>query len=109
MAIERATVVDVYQNENENAVLITDKGKMGADKIILTTGVWSKPLLQKFGIRIPMESERGYHIELVAPESYLAHSMMVVSGKFAVTPMQGRIRVGVVEFAGLETENAGSR
>ena len=102
---ERATVIDVHHNEHENAALITDKGKMGADKIILTTGVWSKPLLQKFGIRIPMESERGYHIELVAPESYPINSMMVVSGKFAVTPMQGRIRcAGVVEFAGLETE-----
>ena len=101
--LELATVIDLRQDSSGRAILITDKGEMGADKIALTTGVWSKPLLQKFGIRVPMESERGYHIELVNPELYPKNSMMVVGGKFAVTPMNGRIRcAGVVEFAGLE-------
>ena len=48
-----------------------------------------------------MESERGYHLELKSPERYPVNPMMVASGKFAVTPMNGRIRcAGVVEFGG---------
>ncbi|MCY4030602.1 MAG: FAD-binding oxidoreductase [Hyphomicrobiales bacterium] len=100
----RAAVSDIEINESGRAGLVTDEGPIGGDKIALTTGVWSKPLLTKFGLSIPLETERGYHIELVAPDSYPKNSMMVVSGKFVVTPMRGRIRcAGIVEFAGLKT------
>ena len=101
--IEIATVTDIRQTDAGHAELVTNKGVMSADKIALTAGVWSKALLDKFAIRIPLESERGYHIELVNPDSYPVNSMMVVAGKFAVTPMNGRIRCGgIVEFAGLK-------
>ena len=101
--IEIAAVTDIRQNSNGRAELITDKGVMSADKIALTAGVWSKALLAKFHIRIPLESERGYHIELVNPDCYPVNSVMVVAGKFAVSPLDGRIRCGgVVEFAGLK-------
>ena len=46
--------------------------------------------------------ERGYHIELVNPSIMPNAPIMVASGKFVVTPMDGRIRLaGVVEFGGL--------
>ena len=39
---------------------------------------------------------------MVNPEQYPVNPMMVAAGKFAVTPMKGRIRcAGVVEFGGL--------
>ena len=99
-----ATVSDVGTDSSGRPELVTDKGRIGADKVALATGVWSKPLLAKYGIKIPLESERGYHIELVGPERYPKNSMMVASGKFVATPMRGRIRcAGVVEFAGLRT------
>lgn len=100
-----ATVLDVYISSSGRAELITDSGIIGGDKVVMTTGVWSKPFLEKFGLSVPLETERGYHIELVNPALYPKNSMMVVGGKFAVTPMRGRIRcAGVVEFAGLTAE-----
>lgn len=69
---------------------------------VLTTGVWSGPLATKLGIKVPMESERGYHIELVSPSAMPRAPVMVASGKFVATPMEGRLRLaGVVEFGGL--------
>ena len=38
-----------------------------ADDIVLATGVWSNPLAAKLGIDVPMEAERGYHVEFVNP------------------------------------------
>ncbi|MCY4035787.1 MAG: FAD-dependent oxidoreductase [Hyphomicrobiales bacterium] len=100
----RAVVSDIEVNGSGRAELVTNEGRIGGDKIALTTGVWSKPLLTKFGLSVPLETERGYHIELVDPRSYPKNPMMVASGKFVVTPMQGRIRcAGIVEFAGLQT------
>ena len=61
------------------------------------------PLLERLGVKVPLESERGYHLELVNPDRYPVNPMMVAAGKFAVTPMNGRIRcAGVVEFGGLK-------
>ena len=53
---------------------------------------------------MPLESERGYHVEYVEPNFYPKVTMMLTSKKFVITPMDGRIRVaGLVEFAGLKT------
>lgn len=73
------------------------------DDVVIATGVWSKPLAQKLGLDVPLESERGYHIELLEPNIMPRSAVMIASGKFVVTPMEGRIRLaGVVEFGGLE-------
>ena len=99
----RAVVSDIEVDRSGRAELITNEGRIGGDKIALTTGVWSKPLLTKFGLSVPLETERGYHIELIDPRSYPKNPMMVASGKFVITPMRGRVRcAGIVEFAGLQ-------
>ncbi len=70
---------------------------------VIATGVWSKSLCRKLGLDIPLESERGYHIELWQPNVTLRAPTMVASGKFVMTPMEGRIRLaGIVEFGGLD-------
>ncbi|MED5531783.1 MAG: FAD-binding oxidoreductase, partial [Pseudomonadota bacterium] len=72
-------------------------------KVIIATGAWSKDLVKKFGLKIPLESERGYHIEFIKPQIYPRVPMMLTSKKFVITPMNGRIRAaGLVEFAGLK-------
>ena len=54
-------------------------------------------------MKVPFESERGYHIELINPTAMPRAPMMVASGKFVIMPMLGRIRAaGVIEFGGLD-------
>lgn len=70
---------------------------------VLATGVWSKPLMKKLGLDVPLESERGYHVELWGPSAMPRSPLMIAAGKFVATPMEGRIRLaGVVEFGGLD-------
>jgi D-amino-acid dehydrogenase len=73
------------------------------DAAVIATGVWSGPLARKLGIDVPLESERGYHLELWEPNMMPRSPVMLASGKFVVTPMEGRLRLaGVVEYGGLE-------
>ena len=74
-----------------------------ADSFVVTTGVWSDPLVRDLGIFVPLESERGYHVEFVNPSITLKSPIMVAAGKFVAGSMNGRLRcAGVVEFGGLE-------
>lgn len=95
--IHAITVSEVKSNGD------TTESVIDCDAAVVATGVWSKALLKKLGLHIPMESERGYHIELYEPSVMPAMPTMIAAGKFVMTPMQGRLRMaGMVEFAGLE-------
>lgn len=72
------------------------------DAAVLCAGAWSSPIARKLGVRPQLESERGYHLELWEPSITPRAPMMVASGKFVATPMDGRLRLaGIVEFGGL--------
>ncbi|MBL4646649.1 MAG: FAD-binding oxidoreductase, partial [Rhizobiales bacterium] len=98
-----ASVQDVEIEGDNVRSVITDKGKIPCDAMVLATGVWSGPLADKLGIKARLESERGYHVELINPSFMPKSPMMMTAGKFVITPMNGRIRAaGIVEFGGLE-------
>lgn len=76
---------------------------LACKSVVVATGAWSSPLVQKLGLKVPLETERGYHLELWEPNIMPKAPVMVASGKFVATPMEGRLRLaGVVEFGGLE-------
>ncbi|MEO1330794.1 MAG: FAD-dependent oxidoreductase [Pseudomonadota bacterium] len=107
-ALRIAEVEDVAQSEGR-AVGVRLRAKDGAaetlsaDAVVIATGAWSGPLARKLGVRAPLESERGYHLELWEPSVTPRAPVMIASGKFVATPMEGRLRLaGIVEFGGLD-------
>lgn len=73
------------------------------DAVVIATGAWSGTLTARLGLSVPLESERGYHLELWEPSAMPRNPVMVAAGKFVATPMEGRLRLaGIVEFGGLE-------
>lgn len=76
---------------------------LDCDAAVLATGAWSGPLAKTLGLKVPLESERGYHLELWEPSEMPRAPVMIASGKFVATPMEGRLRLaGVVELGGLD-------
>lgn len=76
---------------------------IACDAVVLAAGVWSGPLAGQLGLKVPLESERGYHLELWEPSIMPRSPVMIASGKFVATPMDGRLRLaGIVEFGGLD-------
>lgn len=96
-------VRDVETTDGIISALETTDGRMTADHIVFAMGPWSKEITHKLGVKVPFESERGYHLEFINPSIMPKAPLMVASGKFVLTPMEGRLRAaGVVEFGGLE-------
>ena len=101
--IVKSNVTGLIENGRSLLGLKTDDGDILSDHVVFTLGPWSGDIAKKLGLFIPFESERGYHIELINPSTMPKAPIMVASGKFVVTPMDGRIRLaGVVEFGGLD-------
>ncbi len=99
----KATVSDFVTKDGQFESITTDQGPITGDTAVLTTGVWSKPLMAKLGLSVPLETERGYHIVFKNAQNGPNHPMMIASGKFAATPMEQGLRcAGIVEFGGLE-------
>lgn len=100
----KADVTDFVQESGKvTGVQIKGGDVIACDCAVIATGVWSGPLAKKLGLNIPLESERGYHLELWEPSFMPRSPVMVASGKFVATPMEGRLRLaGVVEFGGLD-------
>lgn len=99
----QATINDIDIKSGQCVGVMTDVGTLTADHYVLTLGAWSGPLAKKLGITVPLETERGYHLEFVNPNVTLNGTVMVSAGKFAMNPMKGRLRAaGVVELGGLD-------
>ncbi len=101
--ILKADVTDIVRETGQVTGVRAGGETIACDAVVLATGVWSGPLAKKLGIDVPIESERGYHLELWEPSVMPKSPVMVASGKFVATPMQGRLRLaGIVEFGGLD-------
>ena len=80
----------------------TDAGRLPCDRAVLAAGIWSKPLMRKLGLKVPLVAERGYHLHFRDP-SQMPRNPMMIAGKFAVNPMATGLRcAGLVELGNTE-------
>ncbi|TGT74304.1 FAD-binding oxidoreductase [bacterium M00.F.Ca.ET.159.01.1.1] len=74
-----------------------------AQKVVIAAGARSRPLAAQAGDRIPLDTERGYHLEFQTAAPLLNRPVCPVDLGFYMTPMDGRLRVaGTVELGGLK-------
>ncbi|MBO9476197.1 FAD-dependent oxidoreductase [Shimia sp. R11_0] len=85
----------------------TKTAQFGCDHAVLSSGIWSKPLMRKLGLTVPLEAERGYHITFKNPSVRTNHPVMINAAKFVATPMDQGLRcAGIVEFADLSEKKS---
>lgn len=102
-SILQARVHDLTPVGGDRVRIDTDQGPYEAEKVILAAGPWSARLLKSRKIKVPLESERGYHIIFNDPGAKLNNSIMVTDSKFVASSMNMGIRcAGTAEFAGLD-------
>ncbi len=84
-------------------VVMTNLSNRIAEQVVVAAGAWSKRLLDPLGVRVPLETERGYHAMLPAPNLMPHLPIMNKSRGFGLTPMEDGLRIaGTVEIAGLD-------
>jgi D-amino-acid dehydrogenase len=106
-AAQGATVV------HRNVRALTPRGSSievvsGADTIVVThaivcAGAWSAALLQPFGLQVPLEAARGYHVEMPGAAPLIDAPVLYQDQSTFVTPMTGRLRsTSFMEFGGVD-------
>ena len=102
-AFHKACVSDVMIANGQISCVQSDQGPTIADEYVFNLGPWVQGISKQLGLSIPLESEGGYHVELINPSIMPKLPVMISAGKFVITPMEGRIRLaGLLEFAGLD-------
>jgi D-amino-acid dehydrogenase len=98
---ERA--MKLIPREGRGYMVMTNLANRGADHVVVAAGAWSGRLLAPLGIRVPLETERGYHAMLFAPSVVPPMPISSKTRAFFMTPMEDGLRVaGTVEIAGLD-------
>ncbi len=102
-AIVTGEARDVVIADGRVCAVITAEDRLDCDAAVIAGGAWSAQLTEKLGLKTPLETERGYHIELLKPSVTPRCPIALASGKFFASPMAEGLRVaGLVEFGGLD-------
>ena len=73
-----------------------------AHTVVLAAGAWSRSLALQCGDKIPLDTERGYHVEFDMDVPLVKRPVSPIDLGFYLTPMVGRLRVaGTVELGGI--------
>ena len=106
---EKKNINDI-EFDTEKPVFVTDGERFTFDKIVIACGAFSKKLTDNLGERIPLDTERGYHVHFKNYEKLLSRPVVWSDRGFGITPMEQGLRVvGTVEFGGLDNPLSKSR
>ena len=96
-------VVDI-SSDQKTIIIKGKKEEIFSDSVVIAAGVFSEKLSKKYGANVPMQSERGYHLELSGTNVKLKYPLMNGYLKLAITPRPSGIRfAGLVEFGSIDS------
>ena len=88
--------------DEEKPVIKTETQKFIVDKLVIACGAFSKRLTDNLDEKIPLDTERGYHVHFKDCDHLLKRPVIFSNRGFGITPMEQGLRVvGTVEFGGL--------
>ena len=96
--------------DEEKPVIKAETQSFLFDKIVIACGSFSKKLTDNLGEKIPLDTERGYHVHFKGCDHLLSRPVIFQNRGFGITPMEQGLRVvGTVEFGGLNNPLTKSR
>ena len=102
--------VDGIEFNEENPSIKTSTENFTFNKIVIACGAFSKKLTDKLDEKIPLDTERGYHVHFKDCDKLLNRPVIFSNRGFGITPMEQGLRVvGTVEFGGLKNPPSKSR
>ena len=88
---------------NQQPILNSETEKFLFDKVVIACGAFSKKLTDNLDEKIPLDTERGYHVHFKNCDHLLQRPVIFSNRGFGITPMEQGLRVvGTVEFGGLK-------
>lgn len=101
-AVVRRARVRSLTRQQGHILLSGDGLSVRAARVILAAGAHSRDLAHQAGDRVPLDTERGYHLEWDMATPRLGRPVCPTARGIYLCPMSGRLRVaGTVELGGL--------
>jgi D-amino-acid dehydrogenase len=102
--------IEIINFSNEKPIIKSTENSFNFDKILITCGAFSKKLTDQMNEKIPLDTERGYHIHFKGYDHLVSRPVVFLNRGFGMTPMEQGLRVvGTVEFGGLDNPLSKSR
>ena len=100
---ERQNVQTISFTPDNKPVVKTDLDFYTFNKLVVACGAFSKKLTDQVDEKIPLDTERGYHVHFKGYDHLLSRPVIFLNRGFGITPMEQGLRaVGTVEFGGLD-------
>ena len=100
---ERQNVQTISFTPDNKPVVKTDLDFYTFNKLVVACGAFSKKLTDQVDEKIPLDTERGYHVHFKGHDHLLSRPVIFLNRGFGITPMEQGLRVvGTVEFGGLD-------
>ena len=87
-------VISFEKNRTGIQKVITAKGAYDADVVVLATGSWTNSMAALLRLNIPMVAGRGYSVTTEDQKFRVNYPSVLIEGRVAITPMDGRTRFG---------------
>jgi D-amino-acid dehydrogenase len=88
------TVTGLETGRGNIKKVITPKGAVEGDLVVITGGSWLPSLGRMARVRIPLMPGKGYSITRYHPEKELEIPAILCEARVAITPMNGHMRYG---------------
>jgi len=99
-AFADANVAAVGQRENGIAVRTEGGREFIFDRLVVAAGVWSRRFVADVGLKVLLETERGYNTTFMNPSTVLDMPVFFSEHGFVATPFENALRIGgAVELA----------
>ena len=96
--------------DDQKPIIRSESQRFVFDKLVIACGAFSKKLTDKLHEKIPLDTERGYHIHFKGYDHLISRPVVFQNRGFGMTPMEQGLRVvGTVEFGGLKNTLSKSR
>ena len=99
----QSDVKSLSQTSYNETLIKTDNEEYKFEKSVIASGAFSKKFTDQLGEKIPLDTERGYHVHFKNQQDLISRPVIFLDRGFGMTPMnQGLRAVGTVELGGLE-------
>jgi D-amino-acid dehydrogenase len=99
--------------QNGAFALETTEGRELADRVVVSAGLATAPLLRRLGARVPLVGARGYSVTIAGRGNPPRHALYLAEAKLGLSPFVGGVRIaGVFELGARDAKprrDAGAR
>jgi len=97
----QTNIKSIAQSKSDETIIKSEYEEYKFEKSVIASGAFSKQFTDQLGEKIPLDTERGYHVHFKGQEGLISRPVIFLDRGFGMTPMnQGLRAVGTVELGG---------